>query len=82
MILVDMNVPSVNNVYDFQLDENTTIDVLIEEISELIEQKEQCFLAGDRKNLLLCDMKYKCPLPSNYTLRECGIQTGDSLFLV
>lgn len=82
MILVDMNVPSVNNVYDFNLDENTTIDLLIEEVSELIEQKEQCHLIGDRKALMLCDMKTKQVLPVNYTLTECGIQTGDSLLLV
>lgn len=82
MILVDLTVTSVNNVYDFNLDENTTIDLLIEEISELIEQKEQCVLAGDRKRLVLCDMRDRRILPSNYTLYECGIQTGDSLLLV
>ena len=39
MILVDVFVPSMNNNYEFQLDENTKLDVLIEEITEIICQK-------------------------------------------
>ncbi len=82
MILVDIYVPSVNNIYDFQLDEKTAVETIIEEISELIEQKEHCKIAGNVEELLLCHKKTKQILPGNRTLEDCGIQTGNSLILV
>lgn len=82
MILVDIFVPSVNNVYDFQLDENTPVGTIIEEISELIEQKERCNMVGDIEQLMLCLQKDKKILPKNKTLKECRVQTGNSMILV
>ena len=40
MILVDIYVPSIGNTYDFQLDEEVPVGNVIEEISEMIGQKE------------------------------------------
>ena len=40
MILVDVHVPSVESTYDFQLDEDVRIDLLIEEIGEMICRRE------------------------------------------
>lgn len=82
MILVDIFVPSVNNVYDFQLDECTPIGTIIEEIGELIEQKEHCKMVGDVSELMLCLQKDKRILPKDRTLKECRVQTGNSMLLV
>lgn len=82
MILVDIYVPSVDNIYDFQLDEKTPIMTIIEEIGELIEQKEHCVLFGKVDELLLCTRKDKRILPKDATLDECAVRTGDSLILV
>lgn len=82
MVLVDIYVPSVNNVYDFQLDEQTKVKTLIEEVAELIEQKEQCKMVGDADDLMLCLQKNKCILPYDKTLEECDVLTGSSLLLV
>lgn len=82
MILVDIYVPSVNNVYDFQLDEQTKIGTLIEEVAELIEQKEQCKIVGRVEELMLCKQQEKIIFPWNKTLEECNVQTGNSLLLV
>jgi uncharacterized ubiquitin-like protein YukD len=82
MILVDIFVPSVNNVYDFQLDEYTPVGTIIEEIGELIEQKEHCQMVGDMGDLMLCLQKDSRILPKEQTLQECGVQTGNSLLLV
>ena len=82
MILVEIIVPSVDSTYDFQLDEDAMIYNVIGEISELISQKEHCNVVGDYKKLMLCSIKDSQILSVNKTLRECGIQTGDSLELV
>jgi len=82
MILVDVYVPSVDNTYDFQLDEEAVINTLVEEIGELIGQKEHCQITGNMENLMLCSRVEKKILPKNMTLKACGIQTGHSLILV
>lgn len=82
MILVDVFVPSVNKVYDFQLSETASIYTVIEEISEMIGQKERSELAGDVEKLQLCDKRKQCILEKNKTLAECGVITGQTLILV
>lgn len=82
MILVDIDVPSVDNSYDFQLDEDSSVYNIIGEISELISQKEHCNIKGNMDALMLCTRKDNRILSINSTLRECGVQTGDSLILV
>ncbi len=82
MILVDIYVPSVDNVYDFQLDEDATISDIIGEVGELIGQKEHSDIVGSIDDLMLCTRKTNRVLPKENTLRECAVQTGDSLILV
>lgn len=82
MILVDIYVPAVGNVYDFQLDEDEKISAIVEEIGELIGQKEHCRIVGDISGLMLCSSENKRILPKNLSLSESGIQNGSSLFLV
>lgn len=82
MILVDIYVPAVGNVYDFQLDEEEKVSVIIEEIGELIGQKEHCQIVGDIKSLMLCWQKEQKILSPDLTLSLAGIRNGDSLLLV
>lgn len=82
MILVDIYVPAVGNVYDFQLEEEERISTIIEEIAELIGQKEHCQIVGDIDRLMLCFRKNNMILAKNLTLAASGVQTGDSLILV
>lgn len=82
MILVDIYVPSTGNTYDFQLDEGVPVGNVIEEISEMIGQKEHCQIVGDMTRLMLYARKGRQILHKDYTLAECHIVTGDSLILV
>lgn len=82
MILVDVYVPSVDNKYDFQLDEDTSIATIIEEVSEIISQKEQCVMLGKVDQMLLCSAKDERILRRRETLKGENIVTGDSLILV
>lgn len=82
MILVDVYVPSVDKEYDFSLNETVTVQTIIEEIAEMIGQKEQTFLVGDIREMNLCDKRSKAILPFENTLADCGIRTGASLILI
>lgn len=82
MILVDIYVPSTGNIYDFQLDAEVPVYSVVEEVSEMIGQKEHCQIVGDRKKLMLCAKKDGRILQGDETLKECQIINGDSLILV
>lgn len=82
MILVDIYVPAVGNVYDFRLEEEERVATIIEEIGELIGQKEHCRMVGNLSRLMLCCKKNNMILPKNRTLSEVGVRNGDSLILV
>ena len=51
MIMADVYVPSIGRQYDFSLDEQATIGLLIPEIAEVICQKENCTLGGNPAEL-------------------------------
>ena len=82
MILVDIYVPAVGNVYDFQLDEEEKIGAIVEEIGELIGQKERCQIVGDIGELMLCTRENRQILSKSMTLAASGIQNGYSLILL
>lgn len=82
MILVDIFVPSVNKKYDFYLDEYTPIYTIVEEVSEMIAQKEHCEINGNIKKLFLCDMKKKLVFSSSETLYKYNVVSGSQLLFV
>ena len=82
MILVDVFVPSVDKTYDFQINENAPIYTVLEEISEMIGQKERSGVVGDVNKLQLCDRESRSVLDKNRTLADYEISTGKSLILV
>lgn len=82
MILVDIYVPSVEQSYDFRLDQNTKIATVVDELVELIAQKEKTDVVPNPKELLLCSREHEAILPPDYTLAQCGIATGAGLILV
>lgn len=82
MILVDIYVPGVDKVYDFQLNENTPIATVVDEIAEMVGQKERSPLQGNASELLLCDKATGRILHGGDTLSGAGITTGRTLILV
>lgn len=82
MILVDIYVPGVNQTYDFNLDENARIGLLLEEISGMIFQKEQCSLSGSVKELMLVSQNQRKLLSEELSLAHYNISQGDRLLLV
>ncbi|WP_349943936.1 EsaB/YukD family protein [Lacrimispora sp. BS-2] len=82
MILVDIYVPSVSQTYDFSLDEYSRIEIVMEEITAMICQKEQCELTGNPSELMLCAVDGKRVLSRSLTLHDEGMTTGNKLILV
>jgi uncharacterized ubiquitin-like protein YukD len=82
MIMADVYVPSIGRQYDFSLDEQAQISHLIQEIAEVICQKENCKLGGNPDELLLCLMDDSRILSGEKCLSSYGIGNGCSLLLV
>lgn len=82
MILVDIYVPSVDKTYDFHLNESARVRVIIEELVEMIGQKERTALVGEPGDLLLFDYAGGRALPPEATLEEFEVHNGSRLLLV
>ncbi|MDO5348959.1 MAG: EsaB/YukD family protein [Lachnospiraceae bacterium] len=82
MIMVDVTVPSIGRQYNFSLEEQAAISMLIAEITEVICQKECCQLAGSIEKLNLCSYEQKKILSPAATLSQYGITNGSRLLLV
>ncbi len=82
MILVDIYVPAVDKTYDFQLNENVRVETVIEELSEMVGQKERSVLKGRVSEMILCDKKSERVLNRDDSLSNAGITNGGSLILV
>lgn len=82
MILVDVYVPALDRVYNFNLDEDAKIAVLIEEISELICKKEHSELDGVKTRFVMGVVDRKVNFNPKYSLREYSVKNGERLILV
>ncbi len=82
MVLVDIYVPSTDREYNFQLEQNATVHAVIEELIELIAQKEKCSFQGSSSQMTLCSRDSQSILDKGKTLAQCGIKTGSRLIFV
>ena len=76
MILVDVYVPVMDEIYDFYLDEDVEIGLLIPQIAESICQKEQSVLKGNPDALTLWKPDIRSRLMRDTTLRKAGVGSG------
>lgn len=82
MIIVDIEVPSIERKYQFSVEEQVSTETLIAELAEVICQKEQCILKGDLSQMCLCAGETKRILNRSETLAAQGIANADWLLLV
>lgn len=82
MIHVVINLPMLDKSFDFRLEEDAKIEEVTEEIAEVVCQHEQCTLAGQQEDLILCKPAQHRILAAGMTLAQCGVQTGDLLTLL
>lgn len=82
MIMVDVQVPGLDTVYDFTLAEDVPVEALIEELVEMVCQRERLMTPRDMGGYALCCVSNGKILPNKATLRDCGVVTGSRLMLV
>ena len=82
MILVDITVPSLGKTYNFSLNESVRVSDLIDEITDMIEQREHTMMDGDRILLNLYDAKLGHVLNRTCSLTRNGVIPGHRLILV
>lgn len=82
MIIVDIEVPVMGKRYDFQIDEHVPLYEVKEEISEMICQKEQCPLSGNKDRILLWNAQNGRKLELERTAQENGLLTGSRILLI
>ena len=73
MIIVDVRVPALEKVYNFSVEERAKVGDLIEELVELVIQKE---------NMVLCSVENGVQCDRSCCLSDYGICGGAELILV
>ncbi len=82
MILVDIYIPALERSYDFSLQEQAPISALIEELIEMIGQKEHWPVSRPSSEFLLADPAQSCVFAPNDTLAGRGVLSGTRLILL
>ena len=82
MILVEISVPVLDEKFDFQVNEDTKICTLVQEISKILQKKSG---GGDSQNadgFVLSSLDQNRILDERLSLSACGIKSGGRLLLV
>lgn len=82
MILVDLEVPALDRLYQFSVNEKCGLETLIMEMAEIICQKERCVLPQDREDFVLCNKTGGYLLDYSKNLEEQGVKNSDTLILL
>ena len=81
MILTDIYVPALQETFDFELDENVPVGLLLMEIAQILARKTGTALGGEEP-FLLGSFEKQDILDNALTLAECGIRNGSRLLFV
>lgn len=81
MIIVNVRVPAMEKIYNFSLEERAKVRDLIEEITELISQKENVPFQGDLEEVILCSVENGEQCGKDHCLSDYGIVDGAELIL-
>lgn len=82
MIIVNVHVPALEKVYNFSVEERAKISNLIEELIELVAQKECIPFSGSLEKMTLCSIESGEQCDKDKCLGDYGICGGSELMLV
>lgn len=82
MIVVNVNVPALEKVYNFSVEEKAKVGELIEELVELIVQKECMPFGGEIEKMILCSLDSGAMCDKERCLSDYGVYGGSELMLV
>ena len=80
MILVDVQVLMLDQVYDFELDEEMDVEEVMEDMIALITKEEHC-TCKNIKDMSLYTIRRECVLEESKSLKSQGVTAGDRLIL-
>ena len=81
MIFVDIQALSLDETYDFELEEEMTAGELTEKIVKIIRQKER-LSKGAEEEMHLFSLSREKFLNEGISLKKQGISSGEKLFLI
>ncbi|MGN1179757.1 MAG: EsaB/YukD family protein [Suilimivivens sp.] len=81
MILLDVQLPLINKIYDFELDEDMMVSELLQKIMGIIAEKEGMEYDPEDK-MYLYAMGNERILNESYSLKQQGIRGGERLVLI
>lgn len=82
MILVDIYIPSLDETFDFRLNETSTVEQIIKEIKEILTKRIKESNNDNQKDFILCSIEQEEQLSNDKTLSECRIKNGSRLIFV
>lgn len=82
MILVDIYIPALERCYDFSLQEQATVSELVEELIEMVCQKEHWPKGQDPTGFLLVEPARSYIFTPGDTLAQRGVLSGARLMLL
>ncbi len=82
MILTDIYIPSIDEVFDFELDEQVQVKQVVRELVEMIAKRTKSTSIGSESDFWLYDMTRKTALREDAVLSACGVANGDRLMLI
>ena len=81
MIIVNVDVPMLEQTLDFQVDESIPLYEAQEEMVDIICRKNSCALIGDEQRMLLWDAERGTLLTRNLSSADNGLVSGSHLIL-
>ena len=82
MLMVEVHVPSMGATYQCSLEEDAEICDVIEDIIDLIHQKENVTFHGDIREILFCSQEQGIIFDRTSTLSNYGVSFGEELLLI
>ena len=82
MILVDIYIPVINDIYDFELNENVPVRETIDVLSDIISKKMKNPLGERPDAFVLYSLEQKRALERHLTLYQNGVKDGNRLMLI
>ena len=82
MIMVEIEIPSLKKSYDFRLKDDTKIDEIIDEVCEIICQKEKKDVLLRTRDMMLSSISNGIIMNNMYTLGDYNVHDGAMLMLI
>lgn len=82
MITVEIYSNMLDNSYDFVIDEHAQIETVIDDVAQMMGQRDRKEFTGEASKLCLYSKKIGRILSMNNSLFDYGIKSGDKLYLV